>query len=64
MDPADCCALSSVRAGSAERSACATVVCLWYLGRLWWKGELPAPASCRVLVLWFVAALGDSVRES
>lgn len=33
-----------------------TIVCLWYLIRLWWKGELYGLQQW-VFVLWFVAAL-------
>lgn len=33
-----------------------TMVCLWYLVRLWWKGELYG-VQLRLFVLWFVTAL-------
>jgi hypothetical protein len=33
-----------------------TTVCLWYLVRLWWAGELYG-AQQLVFVAWFVAAL-------
>jgi phosphotransferase system glucose/maltose/N-acetylglucosamine-specific IIC component len=32
------------------------IVCVWYLVRLWWKGELYG-VQLRVFVVWFVAAL-------
>lgn len=55
MDPADYFTLSSVR--PVRRAVgLATIVCLWYLVRLWWKGELHG-LQLRVFVLWFVAAL-------
>lgn len=34
----------------------ATLVCLWYIVRLWWKGELYG-LQLRVFVVWFAAAL-------
>lgn len=37
-------------------AALTTIVCLWYLVRLWWKGELYGMQE-GVFVLWFVAAL-------
>ena len=55
MDPSDYLSLYSVR--PVRRAAgVATIVCLWYLVRLWWKGELYG-VQLRVFVLWFVAAL-------
>lgn len=55
MDPADYFTLYSVR--PVRRAAIlATIVCLWYLVLLWWKGELYG-VQLRVFVLWFVAAL-------
>jgi hypothetical protein len=55
MDPADYLTLSSVR--PVRRAVgLATIVCLWYLVRLWRKGELHG-LQLRVFVLWFVAAL-------
>jgi hypothetical protein len=33
-----------------------TLVCLWYLVRPWWKGELYG-VKLRVFVLWFLVAL-------
>ena len=55
MDPSDYLTLYSVR--PVRRAAeLATIVCLWYLARLWWKGELHG-VQLRVFVLWFVAAL-------
>jgi hypothetical protein len=55
MDPADYFTLSSVRA-VRRAVGLATIVCLWYLVRLWRNGELHG-LQLRVFVLWFVAAL-------
>ena len=55
MDPADYFILSSARA-VRRAVGFATMVCVWYLVRLWWKGELHG-LQLRVFVLWFVAAL-------
>ena len=55
MDPSDYLTLSSIR--PVRRAVgFATIVCVWYLARLWWKGELYG-VRLRVLVLWFLAAL-------
>lgn len=52
MDPTDYFNLSLLR----RAVGIPTIVCLWYLVRLWWKGELYGVQQ-GVFVLWFVAAL-------
>jgi hypothetical protein len=55
MDPSDYFTIYSVR--PVRRAAIlATIVCLWYIVRLWWKGELYG-VQLHVFVIWFVAAL-------
>ena len=55
MDPADYFTLYSLR--PVRRAvALTTIVCLWFLVRLWWKAELYG-VQLRVFVLWFVATL-------
>ena len=55
MDPADYFILYSVRP-FRRAVIVVTIVCLWYLVRLWWKGELYG-LPLRVFALWLVAAL-------
>jgi phosphotransferase system glucose/maltose/N-acetylglucosamine-specific IIC component len=52
MNPADYFNTSMVR----RAVVIPTMVCLWYLVRLWWHGELYG-TKLRAFVLWFVAAL-------
>jgi hypothetical protein len=52
MSPADY--FNTYRVHSAV--AIPTIVCLWYLVRLWWKGELYGVQQ-RVFVVWFAVAL-------
>jgi hypothetical protein len=61
MDPADYFILSVRPIRRAV--GLATTVCLWYLVRLWWKGELHG-LQLRVFVLWFVAALAIQFASS
>jgi hypothetical protein len=61
MDPFDYFTLYSLR--PVRRAAIlATIVSLWYLGRLWWKGELYG-VQLRVFVLWFLAALAFQIAS-
>ena len=55
MDPADYFNLYSERP-IRRAVAVTTVVCVWYLGRLWWKGELYG-RQLWLFVGWFVASL-------
>ena len=52
MSPADYFDLQSVR----RAVAIPPIVCLWFLARLWWKGELYGVQQA-VFVLWFVTAV-------
>jgi hypothetical protein len=55
MDPADYFTLYSVR--HVRRAVgLATIVCVFFLVRLWWKGELYG-VQLYGFVIWFVAAL-------
>jgi hypothetical protein len=61
MDPADL-GLDSIR--QIRRAiGLATVVCAWYLARLWWKGELHG-AKLRVFILWFAASVAIQVTSA
>ena len=55
MDPADYLPLSSLRP-VLKAVGLTTAVCVWYLVRLWWKGELYG-LKLGVFILWFGAAL-------
>lgn len=39
-----------------RRAGLPALVCLWFLGLLWWKGELYG-VQLLVSIVWFVAAL-------
>jgi hypothetical protein len=55
MDPADYSTLYSLR--PVRRAVgLATIVCVFFLLRLWWKGELYG-GRLHGFVVWFVAAL-------
>ena len=51
MEPTD-----YLRFALGRRVGLPTVVCLWFLMRLWWKGELYG-VQLKVFVVWFAAAL-------
>lgn len=55
MDPTDYFIFSALRP-FRRAVIVATIVCLWYLVRLWRKGELYG-LQLRVFALWLVAAL-------